>query len=65
MKLGPETKLDKRNTATLRKFNDNVMSTNCDVIFFFPIYGQFAPIQELDSGDMVIFIKSIFLSYKT
>ena len=42
MKLGPVTKLDKRNTSTSKKFVDKVMSANCDVIVFFPIYGQFA-----------------------
>ena len=44
MKLGPVTKLDKRNTSTSKKFVDNVMSANCDVIVFFSIYGQFAAI---------------------
>ena len=44
MKLGPATKLDKRNTATSKKFDDDVMSANCDVIVFFPIYCQFAVI---------------------
>ena len=32
MKHGPVTKLDKRNTVTSKKFGDNVMSTNGDVI---------------------------------
>ena len=36
MKLGPVTRLDKRNTATSKKFKGDVMSTNYDVIFFFP-----------------------------
>ena len=38
MKLGLVTKLDKRNTATSKKFDDEVMSANCDVNVFFPIY---------------------------
>ena len=29
------------------------MSTNCDVIFIFPIYCQFEVIQEPDSGRIV------------
>ena len=29
------------------------MSTNCDVIVFFPIYGEFAAIRKPDSGRMV------------
>ena len=44
MKLGPVTKLDKRNTATSKKIDDDVMSANCDVIVFCPMYGQFAAI---------------------
>ena len=39
MKLGPVTKLDKRNTATLKKFDDDIMSGNCDVSVFFLICG--------------------------
>ena len=59
-KLGPVTKLDKRNTAT---FDDDVMSTNyLNVIVIFPIYGQFGAIWKLDSKRMVcktvIFINS-------
>ena len=41
MKLGPVTKLYKRNKATLKELHDDVMSENCDVIVIFPIYGQF------------------------
>ena len=37
MKLGPVTKLDKRNTATSKDFDDDVMSVNCDVIVCLPI----------------------------
>ena len=35
MKLAPVTKLDKRNTATSRRFDDDVISVNCDVFFQF------------------------------
>ena len=69
MKLGQLTKLDKTNTTTLRRIDDKVMSTNCDVIIFFQIYGQFTAIQKPNSGQMVyevyIFIKSNLLSYKS
>ena len=41
MKFEPVTKLDKRNKTTSKKIDDGVMSTNCDVIVIFPIYGQF------------------------
>ena len=53
MNLGPVTKFDKRNTSTSKNIDDNVMSTNCDVIVFFPIYGQFWTIRKPDSGRMV------------
>ena len=46
MKLGPVTKLDKRNTATSKKFDDDIMSGNSYVIVFFPICGQFAFIRK-------------------
>ena len=32
MKLGPGTKLDKRNTTTSKEFDSNVLSTNYDTI---------------------------------
>ena len=60
MKLGPVTKLDKRNKATSKKIDDDVVSANCDVNFL--IYGQFAAIREPGSRRMVyktyIFINS-------
>ena len=68
MKLGPVTKLDKRNKTKSTKFDDNVMSANYGVIVIFPIYGQFGAIQKPDSGRIVcktyIFINSILSSYK-
>ena len=68
MKLGPETKLDKRNKTTSKKFDDDVMSENCDVIAVFPICGQFGEIWKPDFGCIVfktyIFINSNLLSYK-
>ena len=44
MKLGPAIKVDKRSNGDVKKFNDYVISENCDVILLFPIYGQFAAI---------------------
>ena len=68
MKLRLVTKLEKRNKTTSTKFDDDVMSENCDVIFIFLIYGQFGATQKTDSGCIVcktyIFINSNFLSYK-
>ena len=68
MKLGPVTKLEKRNKTTSKKFFDDVVSENCDVIVIFTIYGQFGAIQKPDSGHRVcktyVFINSNLLSYK-
>ena len=41
MNVGPVTKLHKRNKTTSKKFDDDVMSANCDVIVIFPIYSPF------------------------
>ena len=35
MKLGAVTKLDKRNTATSKNFDDDIMAANFDVIVIF------------------------------
>ena len=68
MKLGPVTKLDKRNKITLKKFYDNVMLEDCDVIVIFRIVGQFGAIWRPDSGHRVckhyVFSNSNLLSYK-
>ena len=68
MKIGPVTKLDKRNVATSKRFDDNATSANSDVIVFFPIYGPFAAIWEPYSGRMAyeiyIFINNDLLCYK-
>ena len=48
MKLGPVIKLDKRN-KTSKKFDDDIMSANCDVIVIFSVYDQFGAIWKLDS----------------
>ena len=39
MKLAPVTKIDKRNETGSKKFDDDLMSTNCDVNVVFPTYG--------------------------
>ena len=49
MKLGPVTTLDKRNKATSKKNDDDVMFGNGDVSVFFPIYGQFKGVEKLIS----------------
>ena len=53
MKLGPVTKLDKRNKATSKRFDVEVMSENCDAIGIFRISGQFGAVQRLDSRHRV------------
>ena len=35
---------------SVKKFDDDFMSANCDVIVIFPIYSQFWATQKLDSG---------------
>ena len=68
MKLGPVTKLDTKNKTTSKKFDDDIMSENCDIIAIFPIYGQFGAIWKPDSRCIVcktyIFINRNLLSYK-
>ena len=68
MKLGPVTKLDERNKITSKNIDDYVMSTNCDVIVIFPIYGQFGAIRKPDTRRIVCksytFINSNLLTYK-
>ena len=53
MKLRPVIKLDKKNTAMSKKVDDDVMSENCAVIVFFPIYGQFSANRKPDSGPKI------------
>ena len=65
MKLGPVTKLDKRNKATSKKIDNDVSSANFGVTLNFIIYGQFGAYQKPDSRCLVIFINSDLLSYKT
>ena len=50
MKIGPVTKVDKRNKTMSKKFAHNVMSENCDGIVIFRIFGQFGALRSPDSG---------------
>ena len=67
IKLGPVTKLDKRNKTILKKSDDDVMLGNCDILIF-PIYSQFRAIWKPDFGRIVcktyVFIDSYLSSYK-
>ena len=53
MTTGPVTKLDKKNTATSKKVDDDVISANCDLIVIFSIYGPFGVTWKPDSGCMI------------
>ena len=53
MKLGPVTKVDKRNKTTTKKIDDGVIPDNCDVIAIFTIYGQFGAIWKPNSRRIV------------
>ena len=68
MKPEPVTKLDNRNKTTSKKFNEDVMSENCDVIVIFQIFGQVGAVWRLDSGHRVcrsyVFSNNNLLSYK-
>ena len=69
MKLGPVTTPDKRNKATSKTFDVDVMSGNFDVIIIFRIFGQFGAVRRPDSGHRVyksyVFSNSNLLSYKS
>ena len=69
MKLGTVTKPDKKNTTTLKKFYDDIVSVNYDVIVIFSFYGSLGTIWNPDFGSMVydsyILISSSLLSCKT
>ena len=66
MQLRAITKLDIRNKTASKKLDDDAMSTNCDVVVTFFIYGRFRAIQNPDSGriDCNVFINSNILSCK-
>ena len=49
MKLEPVTKLKKGNTAMSKKFDNDVLSTNHQVIVIFPIYVPSGAIRKLNS----------------
>ena len=68
MKLGPVTKIDKRNKATSKNVDNNLMSANCEIIVIFFISGQFEAIRKPDSGRIncrtYIFVNRNLLFYK-
>ena len=54
MKIGPVFKLEKKKTITSKKFYNDVVTANYDVIVNFQIYKQFGAIHEPNSGYMVL-----------
>ena len=68
MNFGTVTKFDKENTSTSKKFDDDVMSINYDVIVLSLIYRQCSVIWKPDSEFMIyktyIFINSNVLFYR-
>ena len=67
MELGPVTKLDKRNKTTSKRLDDDVMSTNYDIIVIFPILDQSRAIQKPHSRHIVckMYISLIVTSFLT
>ena len=59
---------DEKSKITSKKNDDDIMSTNYDVIVIFPSNDQFGAFRQLYSGCLAcntyIFIKSNLLSYK-
>ena len=53
-KLGPVTKIHKRNITKSKKFDDEVMSENWDVVVIFSSFGQFGVIRKPDSGRLSV-----------
>ena len=63
VKLRPVTKLDKRNKATSKKIDDDVMSESCNVIVIFLIFGQFGAVWRPDSGHRVCKLFSVTVTF--
>ena len=53
MKLGSVPKPDKRNTATSKKLDNDVISAIYDFLVIFPIFGQIGVIRNPESERMV------------
>ena len=68
MKLGSVTKQDNRNKKPPKKFDDDVMSANCDISVVFRFLADLGQIRQPDSSRIVckpyVFINSNLLSKK-
>ena len=69
MKLGPITKLYKRNMEASKKFEDDIMSKNCDVLSFFWFMGNLeqpgSRISDARSVKLTFSLKATFYLTKT
>ena len=54
--LDQQLNLRKKTRQLQKKFSDGVISTNCDVIFIFLIFGQFGTIRKPKSGRIVCIV---------
>ena len=68
MKWNLAAKPEKENTTAVKKFVDDVISTNSGIIIIFPLKVHFGAIRKSESGCMIcktnISISSSFLSYQ-
>ena len=68
MKLGPVTKLHKKNKKNAKKIDDDIISANCDITIIFLIHGELGANQKSNSRHTVcktyLFINSTLSSYK-
>ena len=70
MKLGPVTKLDKKNKTTSKTFNNNVISGNCDVtvsvwVSFANLEQSGGRIPDTESAEIMFSVKITFFLTKT
>ena len=69
MTLGPVTKIDKRNKATSKKINVDVMSKSCDVLSFFGFLANLEQsggrIPVTESAKVMFSVKVTFFLTKT
>ena len=69
MKLGPVTKIDKRNETTSKKFDDDVKSENCDVIVIFGFLANLEQsagrIPDTESAKVIFSVTVTFCLKKT
>ena len=61
MKLERVTKIDTRNTATSKRFDDEVVSAHFNVIVIFPIYGWFGAIRN-SASERIVYDSYIFIN---